>query len=68
MIPILLVVTMLKKMVCAAVLLPTMFYLGLTDTTGIERPGKVRLTDEEWKAKLSKQEYSVCRKHGTEQV
>ncbi|XP_059167193.1 LOW QUALITY PROTEIN: peptide methionine sulfoxide reductase MsrB-like [Physella acuta] len=41
---------------------------GLADTTGIERPGKVRLTDEEWKAKLSKQEYSVCRKHGTEQA
>ncbi|CAL1526552.1 unnamed protein product [Lymnaea stagnalis] len=41
---------------------------GLADTTGIERPGKIMLSDEEWKAKLTKQQYNVCRRHGTEKA
>ncbi|KAH9512595.1 hypothetical protein Btru_038899 [Bulinus truncatus] len=43
---------------------------GLADatTTSTERPGKIKLSDEEWQARLSKQEYSVCRKHGTEKA
>ncbi|KAK3701289.1 hypothetical protein RRG08_066782 [Elysia crispata] len=41
---------------------------GLQDTTTEERPGKIKLTDAEWKAKLTPEEYSVCRKHGTERA
>ncbi|RUS69325.1 hypothetical protein EGW08_022911, partial [Elysia chlorotica] len=41
---------------------------GLQDTTSEERPGKIKLTEAEWKAKLTPEEYSVCRNHGTERA
>ncbi|XP_055881584.1 peptide methionine sulfoxide reductase MsrB-like isoform X2 [Biomphalaria glabrata] len=48
------------------ILLASILCLGLSDTTGTARPGKIQLSDEEWQAKLTRQEYIVCRKHGTE--
>lgn len=38
------------------------------DTTDQARPGKITLSEEEWKTKLSEKEYSVCRQRGTEKV
>jgi len=41
---------------------------GLADTTGIKRENKVVHSDEEWKKKLTPEEYHVCRQHGTERA
>jgi len=41
---------------------------GLADTTGIERENKVKLSEAEWKEKLTPEEYHVCRQHGTERA
>jgi peptide-methionine (R)-S-oxide reductase len=35
--------------------------------SGIERPGKVKVPEEEWKAKLSAESFTVTRESGTEQ-
>jgi peptide-methionine (R)-S-oxide reductase len=40
---------------------------GLTEVSKTDRPGKVELTDNEWKTKLTPKEYRVTRKHGTEE-
>ncbi|BFZ08327.1 hypothetical protein BsWGS_11368 [Bradybaena similaris] len=40
--------------------------LGLSDSANADRPGKVKLSEEEWKKKLTPEEYKVARNHGTE--
>ncbi|CAG5129312.1 unnamed protein product, partial [Candidula unifasciata] len=35
-------------------------------STHSDRPGKIKLSEEEWKKKLTPTEYRVTRKHGTE--
>uniref|UniRef100_A0A0B6Z822 Peptide-methionine (R)-S-oxide reductase n=1 Tax=Arion vulgaris TaxID=1028688 RepID=A0A0B6Z822_9EUPU len=52
----------------AAAAYSTFRKMGDTQSEAIDRPGKIKLTDEEWKAKLLPKEYRVTRKHGTEQA
>uniref|UniRef100_A0A0B7BLR9 Peptide-methionine (R)-S-oxide reductase n=1 Tax=Arion vulgaris TaxID=1028688 RepID=A0A0B7BLR9_9EUPU len=37
-----------------------------TNDSGIERPSKVQVSEEKWKATLSPEEFEVTRQHGTE--
>ncbi|GFN88794.1 peptide methionine sulfoxide reductase msrb [Plakobranchus ocellatus] len=41
---------------------------GLADTTQEARPGKITKTDAEWKQTLTPEQYSVCRRQGTERA
>ncbi|RUS71441.1 hypothetical protein EGW08_020802 [Elysia chlorotica] len=40
----------------------------LQDTTKEQRPGRVNLSEAEWKAKLTPEQFNVCRRHQTERA
>ena len=42
--------------------------LGIPDTSKKERKNKIKLSDAEWKERLTKEQYHVCRNHGTERA
>ncbi|BFZ08303.1 hypothetical protein BsWGS_11342 [Bradybaena similaris] len=59
-----------KHYCCSGVLafVTAVYFSGQAICADSEKPGKITLSDEEWKEKLTNEEYSVCRKSGTEKA